>query len=192
MIILHDFGVDITAYEEKGKDNNFPIFDKCPGCNCIAQGNLHRNGFYWRYGINGQEALYIPICRLRCLGCKGNISILPSFLIPYYQHTLHTMVERLESVLKGNKINESRQQLAQHLKRFYERINWLHSFFIDLGIRQGLTMDIKKEALKYVKMIQDFGESSFFRRSWGHLSTYFMGKLILPYLELEKNNDNPT
>ncbi|KYC83998.1 hypothetical protein B4102_4259 [Heyndrickxia sporothermodurans] len=34
--------------------------------------------------------------------------------------------------------------------------------------------DIKKEAIKYMKMILDFGESPFLRRSWGHFSKYLM------------------
>lgn len=192
MIILHDFGIGIEEYVAKGKENDFPTFDRCPDCQCIAQGNVHRNGYYWRYGIEEGE-FYIPICRFRCLACKVTISILPSFLIPYFQHTLDSMVGRLSSALKGEKVKGSRQQLEQHMKRFYERIHWIHSFFTDLGFKLGFTRDVKKEAQKYVTMIQDFGEStSFYRRSWGHLSSYFMGKLILPYLSVEKNNIHPT
>ncbi|WP_066189519.1 MULTISPECIES: DUF6431 domain-containing protein [Gracilibacillus] len=193
MIFLHDFGIGIEEYEKKGKKNNFPLFKWCPNCQAIAYGNLHRHGYYWRYGINQEEELHIPICRFRCLVCQVTISILPSFLIPYFQHTLDTMMERLSSVLKGEKVKGSRQQLEQHLKRFYESIHWTHSFFTDAGYQLGFTKDIKKEAQKYVTMIQDFGEStSFFRRSWGHLSSYFMGKLILPYLPPKKNTIHPT
>lgn len=193
MIILHDFRIEIEDYEAKGKENNFPLFERCPNCQSIAQGNVHRNGYYWRYGINDEGELYIPICRFRCLACKITISVLPSFLMPYFQHTFDTMVGRLSSVLNGKKVKGSRQQLEQHMKRFNERIHWIHSFFVDLGYKLGFTQDIKKEAQKYVTMIQDFGEStSFFRRSWGHLSSYFMGKLILPYLSMIKNNIHPT
>lgn len=193
MIILQDFEIGIGEYELKGKKNNFPMFQRCPGCQCIVQGNVHRNGYYWRYGINDEAELYIPICRFRCLACKVNISILPSFLIPYFQHTWRTMVERLSSKLNGEKINGSRQQLEQHLKRYMEGIHWVHSFFMDIGYKLGFTQDIKKEAQKYETMIQDFGEStSFFQRSWGHLSSYFMGKLILSYLPMKKNNIHPT
>ena len=192
MMILHDFGIGIEEYAANGKENVFPVFDRCPDCQSIAQGNVHRNGYYWRYGID-EEEFYIPICRFRCLICKVNISILPSFLIPYFQHTFDGMVGRLSSALKGEKVNGSRQQLKQHIKRFCERIHWIHTFFTDLGYKLGFTQETKKEAQKYVTMIQDFGEStSFFRRSWGHLSSYFMGKLILPYLPMKKNYINPT
>lgn len=182
MILIHDFGIDLEEYSEHGLDNDFPVFNRCPDCNCIAQGNLHRNGFYWRYGINEHGAFHIPVCRFSCLACKVNISILPSFLIPYFQHTIHMIVKRVREFLGEKKVHGYRQQLAQYIKRFCERLHWIHSFFMDLGYQLGLSKDIKKEALKYVKMIQDLGESTFFRRSCGHLSSYFMGKLIVPYL----------
>lgn len=85
MIILHDFGISLEEYAINGKKNKFPTFDKCPNCNCVASGNLHRHGYYWR----------------------------------------NTIAE-------------------------------------------------EKEAIKYMKMIRDFGESLFLRRSWGHFSSYFM------------------
>lgn len=193
MIILYDFKIDIEEYAAIGTKNKFPVFERCPNCQCVAQGNVHRNGYYWRYGINEEGEFHLPICRFRCLGCKVNISILPSFLIPYFQHTLPMMLDRMSSVLKGEKVKGSRQQLEQHMNRFYERIHWVHSFFTDLGHSLAFTKDTKKEAQKYMKMIRDFGEStSFFRRSWGHLSSYFMGKLILSYLSTKKNIIHPT
>lgn len=192
MIISYDFGYGLEVYGQKGKGNDFPVFNRCPNCNCIAQGNLHRNGYYWRYGINDTDVRYIPICRFRCLACKANISILPDFLIPYFQPTLHTILKRIRNFLEKKKSEESRQHQAQIIKRYYQNLEWIHSFFTDLGHSVGITRDLKGEALKYVKMIQDFDESSFFRRSWGHLSTYFMGTLILPYLPYIKNIISPT
>jgi hypothetical protein len=180
MIYPHDFGIDIYEYEAKGRENDFPVLNQCPGC--LSQGKLHRHGYYWRYGIEGDEHMRIPICRYICLVCEITVSILPTFLIPYFQYTLHTILEGIGRFLKGEKGEGNRQLLAQHVKRFHEKIRWVHSFFMDMGCSSGLSGDIKKEAQKYVKMIQDIGVSSFFRRSWGHISSYFMGKLILSYL----------
>lgn len=192
MIILHDFNIDIFEYESRGKENEFPIFERCLSCDCLASGNLHRHGYYWRYGIEGDEQLRIPICRYKCISCKVTISVLPSFLIPYFQYTLYMIFEGIRRLLSGEKSDVSRQILAYHLKRFYEKLHWIHSFFADHGSPSGVSKDRKKEAQKYVTMIRDIGVSSFFRRSWGHLSSYFMGKLILPYLSSEKNKIIPT
>ena len=174
MIITYDFGIDLVEYAERGTSNDFPIFNECPNCSCVAPGNLHRNGYYWRNGITEEVIEMIPICRFRCLACGMNLSILPDFLIPYFQHTIHTVLGRLEKLLKGKKVNSERQLLRFHLKRFMKSLNWVHSYLADTGEAFGVSRDIKKEATKYMKMILDFGESSFLRRTWGHLSKYFM------------------
>ena len=176
MIVSHDFGIDLVEYEKRGIGNEFPLFDVCPNCSCLAHGNLHRNGYYWRYGITNEVTLRIPICRVKCLLCKVNISILPDFLVPYFQHTIHTVLKWVNHILEGKKqkVNGSRQLLRFYLTRYLKGVNWTHSFFISLGKVGGMSRDIIKEAIKYMKMIHDFGESPFLRRSWGHLSKYFM------------------
>ena len=145
MIIKFDFEIGLDEYESKGKQNEFPVFERCPNCNCISHGNLHRNGYYWRYGIDEKSELLIPICRMRCKACGVNISILPDFLIPYYQYTLHTIVERVRRFLREEKVDGSRQKLAQHVKRFYENFHWIHSFFMDLGHQLRFSKSSKKQ-----------------------------------------------
>lgn len=172
MIIIHEFGIDLVAYHQRGKANNFPIIPKCSHCH--AKGTLHRHGFYNRYGITDSETLTIPICRLKCSSCSKTFSIIPSFLIPYFQHTIHTIIERLKAFLEKKKTNGSRQLVAFYYKRYMKRLNWVHMVFVQWGKNVQFSRDVKKEAIKYLKMILDFGESTFLRRSWGHLSTYFM------------------
>lgn len=174
MMISHDFGMDLEEYAIRGKANDFPILDRCPNCNGLGHGNVHRNGFYWRYGITEETTIKIPICRFKCLSCRVSISILPDFLIPYFQHTLHTVLMRVNQLLENKKANGGRQLLRFHLNRYFKSIHWIHSFFIDNGYGFGLSKDLIKEAKKYMKMIHDFAESPFLRRSWGHLSKYFM------------------
>ena len=98
MIISHDFGIDLMEYAARGKENEYPLLDKCPNCKCIGPGNIHRNGYYWRFGLTDEETRKIPICRLRCLMCNKSISILPDFLIPYFQHTIHVPVFNLNTL----------------------------------------------------------------------------------------------
>ena len=49
MIISHNFGISLEEYETRGLNNDFPLFHQCPNCKCPSSGNLHRNGYYWRY-----------------------------------------------------------------------------------------------------------------------------------------------
>jgi hypothetical protein len=59
MIIPYDFEISLTEYAHRGKENNFPLFDHCPNCQCPSGGNLYRNGFYWRNSITEDIALRI-------------------------------------------------------------------------------------------------------------------------------------
>ncbi|MEK3990528.1 hypothetical protein [Robertmurraya sp. FSL R5-0851] len=174
MMISFDFGIDLKEYADRGKNNSFPQLDYCPNCKCISYGNVHRNGYYWRFGITEELTIKIPICRMKCLICKVSISILPDFFIPYFQHTIRTVLDLIQEFIQKRKNNSSRQLLRFYFERYDRKLNWVHSFFTDIGHSTGLSSNRKKEAIKYLKMIRDFGESSFLRRSWGHLSTYFM------------------
>lgn len=174
MIISYDFRIGIDEYAARGTANCFPVIERCPNCNCMGHGNLHRNGYYWRFGITEENTAKIPICRLKCLSCKVSISILPDFLIPYFQHTIYTILSRIHRLIQGKKANGGRQLLRFHLTRYLKNINWVHSYFADSGKVFSMSKNIKKEATKYLEMILDFGESPFLRRSWGHLSKHFM------------------
>jgi len=103
MIILHDFGISLGEYAINRKKNHFSIFDKCPICNCVALGNIHRHGFYWRYAITDEDVVEIPICRLICLSCRKTFSIIPDFLIPYFQHSLEIILKRIGQFLEKKK-----------------------------------------------------------------------------------------
>lgn len=174
MLILHSFGIGLEEYADRGLTNEFPTLDECPNCHCMGHGNIHRNGYYWRYGITEVLTVKIPICRLKCLVCKTSLSVLPDFLIPYFQHTIHTLIGRVKRKLENKKVNGGRQLIRFHLRRFLNSLNWIHSYFMQHGFKIGVSNDRQKKATKHVKMILDFGESSFLRRTWGHLSTYFM------------------
>ncbi|WP_346207335.1 DUF6431 domain-containing protein [Caldifermentibacillus hisashii] len=117
MIILHDFGISLEEYAINGKKNKFPTFDKCPNCNCVASGNLHRHGYYWRNAIAEEKEVKIPICRIICLSCKKTFSIIPDFLIPYFQHSLEIILKRIEQFLEKKKS----KSLCQNKKYTLER-----------------------------------------------------------------------
>ncbi len=34
MIIPHCFGLGLKEYSLKGEENEFPVFERCPGCLC--------------------------------------------------------------------------------------------------------------------------------------------------------------
>jgi hypothetical protein len=179
MLIIHDFGLDIKMYASKGKDNEFPMIHQCP--NCSARRLLHRHGFYERNGLTEDEKeLVVVICRLKCPSCKKTFSVIPDFLIPYYQNTLISVIYGIEQslTLQQGKKKASRQLLSFYKKRFMTYLTWIHSFFADLGEVFSVAGNQKDKAVSYLRKIRKFGESLFLRKSFNHLSAYFMSTII--------------
>ena len=86
MIQFHDFGIDVQTYAERGKEYDFPLLKKCP--HCRAKRPLHRHGYYERNALTPHGDYRIWIVRYRCRECLKTVSVLPSFLLPYFQYTL--------------------------------------------------------------------------------------------------------
>jgi len=142
-MIPHDFGMDIAAYQKCGKKIETPRIYEC--IDCGGKGLMHRHGFYTKYATTEVESSQILICRLRCRHCKNAFSVIPDFLIPKFQHTLSTVIIRLKEFIEFKRTKGSRQLMAFHLKRFMNNINWIHSFFVKLGIDQEYQKRKKKE-----------------------------------------------
>jgi len=89
MIIIAKFLKSILEYERLGKANIFPVQYGCKKCGYL--GRLHRHGFYYRNAITAHTVHRVVIIRFKCPSCKKTYSLLPSFLIPYYQYTFDTI-----------------------------------------------------------------------------------------------------
>lgn len=176
---IHRFEVSIEVYIERGKENQFPEFKCCEKCG--NQQKLYRHGFYERYVyvVIQQKFIKIVICRYICQNpeCRQTYSVLPDFLIPYYQFPLASIVELLNKRLKGAQFLEGiRQRVTFYFKRYCcgKHQNWVLQFFRKAGCLDLIPEETEKKAKKLLKMIQDFGESTFLRKSTDSFSNYFM------------------
>lgn len=172
MIYPHHFPGDLVSYATLGKANEMPCLDCCPICR--AKNRLLRHGFYERNAIEEGESYRIPICRLRCPDCGKTVSILPTFLLPYFQHTMAFMIHILLAFWLASNLLVSRQ-----LRRFYEkRVNGKQTewelFFREEGYREPFPHGYKEKAITMLQMIQALGKATFTRRWWGHQVSSFM------------------
>jgi hypothetical protein len=171
MIYLHDFQLNLQSYSKRATNNEFPNLTQCPSCKKINC--LKRHGFYRRYGIENKYTEKIHICRYKCYSCQITISILPSFLIPYFQHTAHNIVTTLYyKLLKKKPVQLSRQLVSFYLKRFSLQLAWISSFLLSIPV---ITKDkCIKSPIHILKLIYKLGINTFLLTSFGHQSSYFM------------------
>jgi len=70
------------------KSEKANVFSVKYGCeNCGFEGKLHRHGFYSRNVITKYQTNKISVLRVKCPSCDKTYSLLPPFVIPYYQYS---------------------------------------------------------------------------------------------------------
>lgn len=167
MIILTKFLKNILEYEKLGKANIFPVQYGCKNCGYL--GKLHRHGFYYRNAITRYTIHRVVIIRFKCPSCKKTYSLLPSFLIPYYQYTFDTIFlclyymfilqkSYLEIIAIFNSFNPytffSISNIFSFKKRFFTTLSFINSFFTHY---EDFYYDLDKPSLRSVtKKIEKF------------------------------------
>lgn len=124
--------------------------------NCGYDGKLHYHGSYPRNVISllGYHIIYIP--RYICPSCNKTYSILPSFLIPYYQYSFsfiffclyfiyifNSSYDNFVNIIKTFNPDSSfsKANIYFYSKRFSQISAIVNSFFIDFD---ELYFDIDK------------------------------------------------
>lgn len=142
LFVYHDFNISVEEYETRGKKNDFPLFDQCP--HCKSRIRLYRHGFYWRNAIERKQ-YRIPILRLICPSCRNTLSILPTFLLSYFQYTVGVIFEKLTSILIDHKIDHYHQLVLFYRRRFLNRLKQIEIFFRDEGFKDPYLKIQKKK-----------------------------------------------
>jgi len=171
MQIIHNFGISPVQYYKNGRNNNFPSVDRCPFCNDLMIGN----GFYTRYVITFSNKSYLLfIRRYRCQHCNHTVSILPSFLLSYFQRSLKSIFTSLEQYFYHKKYSLTKQQVYFYIRRFIDNIPGLVAFFRQFDLNLSLGDSSNKKAIKLIKMIKSSPTPTFSRRYYNHFNKDFM------------------
>ena len=87
MQILHPFIGSVQLYlAQQAATADLHCPTHCPQCQ--AKHPLKAHGFYWRTIIDLAFAGDIRIRRYLCLACRGTVSLLPSFALPYLRSSI--------------------------------------------------------------------------------------------------------
>ena len=141
MIIITKSIKNITKYIKLGKANVFSVKYGCE--NCGYQGRLHRHGFYSRNVITCFSFHRISILRVKCPSCNKTYSLLPPFLIPYYQYSFDVIFLCLY-------ISYVQKQSYQNI------INYLHGLNPDLLLGISRISYYKKRMEKIIPLTNSF------------------------------------
>lgn len=189
MIIITKIIKIITEYEKLGKANIFPIQYNCS--NCGYMGRLHRHGFYCRNVITKFSIHQIYILRIKCPSCNKTYSLIPSFLIPYYQYSFEFIFSCLylvyiakdsySKIIKcfkesNPKIYFNVSNIYSFKKRMKESSQIINSFFVNYE-KYYYKMDSASETLVLEK-IKDFidNEGNFNYTYFTKMPKYFFAK----------------
>ncbi len=172
MIYYHNFQLRLLQYAELGRENAFPEIDCCPMCR--AHNRLQRHGFYERNAIENGTVMRIPICRLKCPDCRKTLSLLPVFLLPYFQNTMVFIVQLLLSVWLLRPLQVSRQLRRFYAGRFQAKQTDIALFIRESGDRQSCEVSPDREALRLLERILMLDPADFVRQWWRHRLSSFM------------------
>ena len=171
MQLIHNFGISPVQYYKNGRNNNFPSVNRCPFCNDLMVGN----GFYTRYVITFNNKSYILfIRRYRCIHCNHTVSILPSFLLPYFQRSLKSVFSCLEQYFHHKKCTLTKHQVYFYIRRFKNNIPGLMAFFRKFDPGLSFKDSPNKKAIKLIEMIKSHQAHTFSRRYHNHFNKDFM------------------
>jgi hypothetical protein len=112
---------------------------------------------------------------MKCSHCNITLSILPSFLIPYFQHTTIEIVMSIYNrLLRKMSPNLSRQLISFYLLRFHHQFEWMLSFLKTIQSTWQTNKVMNLSTISIILKILKIGVNRFHLASFGYQSSYFM------------------
>jgi hypothetical protein len=107
--------------------------------------------------------------------CNITLSILPSFLIPYFQHTTIMIIMSIyKRLLRKLSPTLSRQLISFYLQRFNHQFEWILSFLKTIQSALQLDNVMNHSTFSLILNILKIGVNKFHLASFGYQSSYFM------------------
>ncbi len=152
MQIPWNLPVKLSIYAKDRYSVVFPVLTECPCCSSTVK--LKRHGFYERNALAGNRCYRISICRYLCPSCLKTVSLLPWFLLPYFQHNRNTILKSLWESFKKITSTLSHQLATFYNKRFLANIPAIVSALRGQHWRERLPEDKNKGAIKIVNRLK--------------------------------------
>lgn len=141
-------GISLASYARNRYCVQFPLLLKCPICG--AEIKLHRHGFYSRNVIAQRREYRIDICRYLCRSCKGTVSLLPAFLLPYFQQTRISILQSLKSSFSRRLLRPYRQLAIFYCQRFVRNLPAIINALREKRLLYHIPDGEKEKAIKVI------------------------------------------
>ena len=144
--------VKLSTYAKDHYSVVFPVINRCPCCQAGVR--LTRHGFYQRNVLLEANEFRINICRYFCPSCRRTVSLLPHFLLPYFQHTREVLLKSLqETLLRLSPQSLGRQIAAFYRQRFLFNLPAIINALREQHWREVLPLDENSKAIKVVERL---------------------------------------
>jgi hypothetical protein len=186
-MIIDNFPNFIQRIIKNSEDDFYHTIHGCRQCGYA--GNLHRHASYHRNIICAEVTARIRIQRVICPDCKKTHAIIPSDLIPYYQHTLETIV-RLLDIIKVKKQSYSKVitcyrrfnlsfslgHITLYVKRFEKNVSMICYYY---RIYCGIFLPPTVSEAGILSSLLTFNLNIFNSTYFNRMPRYFLSKVIV-------------
>jgi hypothetical protein len=150
MQLIVEFTLTPLEYIAKFDDLDMKRPASCPRCQ--VPNPFHKHGTYWRNIVTADYEEHLPVARFCCKVCRLTTSMLPVFVLPYFQYSLLYIVTALQLIFVAC------QAHLTPLWRFYRKRFRNNVTRIEMCLRNQSWQDIspqdeKEKARKFVWLL---------------------------------------
>jgi hypothetical protein len=150
--------------------------ERCPICQ--VPHSFHKHGTYWRNVLGDHFEERIPVARLRCRSCYQTVSLLPTFVLPYFQYSLAFILAALQWIFVTIKTHQAQYSalFRFYKRRFVHNLNRVEMFFRDQGWSEPSPSNEHEKAKKLVCMLTVPTAETLLQRFQKHYKRNFMAR----------------
>ena len=184
-MIIDNFPNFIQRVIKNSEDDFYHIVHGC--CHCGYAGNLHRHACYNRTIICKQITARVRIQRVICPNCRKTHAIIPSDLIPYFQHTLETILRLLEFIInkrasysqslkvyRSFNLSFSPAHINLYVRRFRSNLNNITYFY---RVFYNVFLEPTAGAAEIITELFELEYKAFNKDYFNKMNRYFLAKV---------------
>lgn len=119
----------------------------CPRCQ--VPNSFYRHGRYWRNIVTADYEERLPVARFCCKVCRLTASMLPAFLLPYFQYSLLYIVTALQMIFITCQTNLT-SLFRFYRKRFRMNVTRIEMHLRDQSWQEASPHSEKEKARKFI------------------------------------------